>query len=525
MEDKMTLRFRYCLASLIFAVAVSGGAYSQQKNKDQRAAAPSKTDSADENKSAELKKKKTILSQKSIVATMMDSGYDIKKTLIDYRGINSGLLMYEAKYDTYFFGSGLTMKSAAPDSRGSFFQGTSITAQNITVGFEQGFETGTAMRAMLGSTASNMKGAALGGGMGYQTALSVQIAQELLKNCFGLTDRLTKKKIANLTKIGRDVTRMKLAGVLIEAVVGYYNSAIADENLKTAEIGLKSTTDIKNLIERKQNLGLSEPEEVMDWSGRVLIGKNNLERAKKYVFDSKQNMITMLNLKAEVDDIEIDRALVTDAPSISVSQALADAYAKRVDWNATKILLKNAEMDYDIASNETLPSFKLKLGAGLKDASTSSFSNTFQFTHPEYSAGFEVVYPLGNHLADTKLRDARLALKKEKINTESMEKKIRDEVVSIVKQCEVDYTIYQQTKKAREYFQNCYNQMLVKFGRGQYNSLYIKQALDGYMAARQGELMALVAYNVSLLKRDVARNVIFENLNVDIDTLLKRAEN
>ncbi|MCP4136574.1 MAG: hypothetical protein GY754_36730, partial [bacterium] len=87
------------------------------------------------------------------------------------------------------------------------------------------------------------------------------------------------------------------------------------------------------------------------------------------------------------------------------------------------------------------------------------------------------------------------------------------------------YKIYDQTKKSRRYAQNYYGQVLQKFKRGRYSAVQLKLALDAYIQARYAELKSLVDYNIALIRRDFSRNIIFENLGIDIDGILKRIEN
>jgi hypothetical protein len=98
-------------------------------------------------------------------------------------------------------------------------------------------------------------------------------------------------------------------------------------------------------------------------------------------------------------------------------------------------------------------------------------------------------------------------------------------VKSIVKECSVNFKVYEQTKKSREFAQNYYYQVYQKFRRGRYSALQLKLALDSFIISRREELKSLVDYNIALLKRDFSRNVIFDNLGIDIDSILKSLEN
>ncbi len=71
-----------------------------------------------------------------------------------------------------------------------------------------------------------------------------------------------------------------------------------------------------------------------------------------------------------------------------------------------------------------------------------------------------------------------------------------------------------------EFSKKYYTQVLKKFKQGRYDAIRLKLSLDNYVNLRQQELKALVDYNIVLLRRDLARNVIFEKYNIDINSIL-----
>ena len=201
-----------------------------------------------------------------------------------------------------------------------------------------------------------------------------------------------------------------------------------------------------------------------------------------------------------------------------------DAFIKRYDWNNLRAKLKNAKLDYKIARNKELPSLKLKFSMGSTDYD-EKFENTFDDFNQEYYAGLEFSYPLGNTGAAAYLRSSRLNLMKHQVEVKQLEKKIKDQLLSLVKECSVTHKVYTQTKKSREYKQKYYYQVLMKFKRGRFTALQLKLALDAYILSRSDELRSLVGYNLAILRRDHARNVTFEKYNIPIDSILKRIEN
>lgn len=478
-------------------------------------------------------RRKIILTVHRVVELLLRSNTDVKKALLEYRSASHGLLMYEARYDPLVAGSVEYAHGRNPDPTVAMTQGQSSDSVRYQIGLQKGFNTGTTLNAGVTGSVQKITGAGLPvtdvttylmdknlGGMRYQTGVTVQLTQELLRNSFGMSERLSSKKLAASARAAKEGIRMKLAALLADAVVGYWNVAIAEENLRTSREGLTNTEAIRDLIGRKARLGLAEGDEVLDWDSRVLQGRNSRDRADKLLFDARLTMMRTLNLDPSLE-IEVGATFREDPPSVKVEEALHDAFTMRSDWKAIQALIAAAEAEYRIAESEALPSLRLKAAAGSVDVDRRSYPGTLNNVNPVFSTGMEMTYPLGNSAAETRLKEARLSLSREKLNAQALEKQIRDEVVSAVKQCETDYEIFRRTRRAREYAVAYYQQVLAKFRQGRYSVLQLKLALDAYLTARYAELQSLVAYNVSLLRRDVVRNTVFRDLGIDIDGVLR----
>ena len=485
---------------------------------------------------AEIRKdEKLKLTLDRVLQYLLMQNLDIKKAFLEYRASDTDLRRYQAMYDTHTYGrAGYGTARTPSENPMSTFQGTETTQKNYEVGLSRRFTTGTTLQLSLSGLYQNIKGAGIAvpppigaidmGGEGYQSAVMVKLSQEILKNSFGINDRLNERMIANAAEIRRRAVKQYLSNLLVQALIGYWNVAVAEETLATTRINLESTTEIRNLIGRKLGLGLAEREELLDWNGKVLQSKNYFDLTGKAVYDARLAVLRILNLDGNTD-FELGQTFSTKAPDIPLERAMHDALLKRVDLANQRTLVQNAELEYRAAAHNELPSLKLNLGAGTVDYSRDAYSKTFNDVNRQYSAGFEVTYPLGNSEADARMRNARVNYQKAALDLEKLEKEVRDEVDSAVKQCAVLYQVYVQTKEAREYQMNYYNGVLRKFRLGRYSAIQLKLALDGYIQARQAELKSLVDYNVSLLQRDLARNVIFENYGIDVDSVLGRVKN
>jgi len=466
-----------------------------------------------------------------VVQYLLKQNLDVKKAVLDYKIANSELLRYRSRYDTDLYGKTYYSSSRkAPEDPSARFQGSETISNTYEVGASRNFSTGTRIKLAVNSLYQNVKGAEISlgsqgtinlGGEGYQSEVAVSLSQELLKNPFGINDRLNEEIIGNSSEIQKRLVKHYLASLLVEALVGYWNVSVAEQSLETARIGYKSTVTIRDLVERKRYLGLSEREELLDWNSKVFQSKNNLDIAEKNLYEARLAVIRILNLKSGTD-FDIGTIFQTTPPEISFEQAMKDAFAKRVDIRNQRDLLDNSKLEYRIASNSVFPSMQLNLSAGNKDYSRESYDKTFDDLNRQWSVGVEMTYPLGNTDAEVKVRDAVIKNKRNEIELKNLEHTVRDEIDMAIRNCGVYFSVYQQTKKSKNFSKKYYYQVLRRFRLGKYDSVQLKLALDSYIAMRQSELKSLVDYNVALLRRDLSRYVIFENFNIDIDTIMER---
>ncbi len=473
--------------------------------------------------------KKLKLNLKKVLNLVIKNNLDVKKTLLDYKASTVELNKYQSRFSyNLFLKPNYTSTENPSENPSSTFSGTGSNTYNVETGVSKKLRTGTEISIGLNSLYQNISGAEINtgdmnidmGGKGYQSGFVVSIRQDILKNIFGINDQRREKIISNASKMQKQFVKLNLANLLVEALIGYWNVLLSEENLNTVKSNLESTISIRNLIKRKQSLGLSEKEELLDWDSKVLQGRNMVEIAEKSLYDAKRAVLRTLDLD-ESTVFDIVKNFKTTEPEVSLEHAIKDAFLKRVDLINQKTLLKNSEFECEIASNNLDPSLTLNLSAGNIDYSTDNFSNTFNDVNKQWSIGLELTYPLGNKEAKTKMDEAIMNHKKNQIELKRIEKEIRDEIDSLVKQCDVMFSVYKRTKKSMDYSKNYYHQVLKKFKQGRYDAVNLKLSLDNYINLRQEELKALVDYNIILLRRDLARNVIFENYNINIDSILK----
>jgi len=82
--------------------------------------------------------------------------------------------------------------------------------------------------------------------------------------------------------------------------------------------------------------------------------------------------------------------------------------------------------------------------------------------------------------------------------------------------------LYLKAKEAREQAEIYYRKMSANLRRGRFTASTVREALDALIMSREGELKALVYFNVSLLQFEVSKNQLFETYKIDVEKYIPK---
>lgn len=358
----------------------------------------------------------------------------------------------------------------------------------------------------------------------HKPNLYVMIQQELLKNSFGVTDRKTELMLENASAAQRDYLINLLSQLVVSALVDYWQVTIQKSALENAELSERSTANVRNIVARNIRFGLAELFDLNQYNALLASAEAQTAIAKQQLEDATRKLLRTVNMPPETK-VEGITNLIDTLPEIDEEAAVQEAFSKRVDYKNVLREIEMAQLELDMAENNALPSltasFQL-MSQGQDTGFGSSWSEVPQLTYPAYTIGIKMSYPLWDKEIKTRERNANFKLKQAKIKKESMRQEIRDEVVSRSRQVKMFHEVLAKSREARKEADLFYARILRRIRQGKFNSVAMKNALDNMTMTRQKELEALVQYNVALLQLDLAKNVIFERYNVDIDSILAK---
>lgn len=457
---------------------------------------------------------------------LRSASYDVKMSDTEY-------LDYMGRFAIQLSAETLYSDQKAPASGlSSSFGGSESNQFDATVSISKLFSTGTLVSGGLTESLYDQNDQAIPGFKDYtdpafhKPVLFFSIQQELLRNVFGYGDRQNLKILEGMSKIQRRQIIDQLSGLVVNTLVQYWQVLIEKSAVKNAELELKSTRQIRNIVAKNVRIGLAEEFDLNQYEALVAAAKSKLALARHNHSAAVRDLLRLINMPADTK-IEGVTELSDHLPELNYEEARKSAFEKRVDYRNALEQVEIAQWNIDLARNMALPSVTANFSIsamGQSDVVSTALDEVLSFQYPAWSAGVKVSVPLGDTSSEARIRNAEYKLAQAKIRLEELKKELVDDVKNRFEQVRLYHDILKNNRIFLRQTEAHYRKLLKRVRSGRFNSIAVKGALDNRISARQQELQALVQYNIALLRFDLAKNEIFEKYNINIEELLKKVK-
>ena len=283
---------------------------------------------------------------------------------------------------------------------------------------------------------------------------------------------------------------------------------------------------VRNIIAQNVRIGLAERFDLNYYNSLVASSEARKVQAQQQYRDSLRNLLQTLNLD---DNIRVDGTAVLSGslPEVNRDLALKIAYAKRADYLNARLAMKNAQLSLDMYENQGMPSMTAELNVSSlaqQQNAGEAYSDASSASYPSWEAKVTFTYPLDDQEQKTNVRDAEFRLKQAKLQYDKYHRVVRDDITAKIEHIDTYYRIYNKAKEITRQSETYYRRLLANLRRGRFTAAVVKNGLDAMVESRQRELEALVQFNVSLLKFDLAKNELFDKYNVDVNKYIPRSK-
>jgi len=459
--------------------------------------------------------------------------HDLLAAAYDVAMVDTAYNQFQKKFAPVLSANAGASYAQLPSSQSTFY-GKKATQVGAGVGIYKNFSSGTTVAAgykheYLSKKMSDSFGSQLFSGMSgpthpHKPEIYLMVQQELLKNSFGINDRKIDKILKNAMTMQKEAMIMLLSMVVVNVVSDYWTTVIAKVSLENAGLQVRETKKVRDITARNARYGLADDFQLNLYNAMLAGAEAKLLMARTQYRQSLRSFLSTINMDESLD-VTGTAVFSNRYQPVDVEEALKTAYEKRADYRAAVMQLENAKMSLEMAKNNSLPSLNAVVQGKVSGENNSfggSYGDIMQFKYPAIQGNLQMSYPIGDKEVYATERNARFKVKQSEIELDKIKRGVRDNILESTDYIEATFQCYQKAVEARKQSELAYQGMLRDLRLGRLNSAIVKNTLDALIATRDAELSSVVGYNQSVLFFDVARNILFEKYNIDVDKYIPK---
>jgi outer membrane protein TolC len=225
---------------------------------------------------------------------------------------------------------------------------------------------------------------------------------------------------------------------------------------------------------------------------------------------------------------------------MALDEALVTAMENRPELRASRIGLKNQELNVTYAKNQLLPGLNLTASywspgvsgeqiiylnnnpltgiiiGRIPGGSSAAMKDAFNFKYQNWSVGLTLTLPMNNFLSRAMYTQAKLNMEQSLLNLKSQEQQIFLEIKNAVRAVETNYKRTQAYRVARELAEQKLAAEEEKLKVGLSTNYMVLQYQRDLSTARSTELRAIVDYNLSTAALDRALGLSLKNKDMKV---------
>lgn len=384
----------------------------------------------------------------------------------------------------------------------------------------------------------------------YGSTLTLNFTQPLLKN-FGF--KMSRREIIvakNNRGISEENFKRSLQDTIYSVEEAYWNLVYSIEILKVRKQSLKLAQDLLEKNKRAVEVGTLAPIEILSAKEQVATREADILEAEASAKNNEDILNTIINLAVE-EGADLLKIIPIDKPAyekteVNLNEALLIAMENRPDLNATRIDLKNKEINLSYSRNQLLPDLSLQAsywspgitGDQIRYLNDNAFSgiivgtipgspsdalkDAFNFKYKNWSVGLTLSIPLNTFISRATYVQSRVNLEQAMLRLKNQEQQIFLEIKNTVRAVQTNYKRVQSYKVARELAEKKLEAEEEKLRVGLSTNYFVLQYQRDLATAQTMELKAIIDYNLSSALLNRALGTSLKEKNISISKILEQ---
>jgi outer membrane protein TolC len=359
-----------------------------------------------------------------------------------------------------------------------------------------------------------------------RSGLSLSLSQPLLRD-FATDGARANVDLSRTNRVIAD-TRLQETVVQTTAAVktAYWNLVSARANVDARRAALALAEELVRVNKAKVDVGQSPPIDLVSAQAEVASNQEQLIVAETGVKQSEDRLRLLIFDAAKRDtwNIQIEPS---DAPPIAtvnldMDEAVTNAIRNRADLARARRETENAQTSLRLASNQKLPDVRVNasyqasglggtevlraggfpgtiVGPGQVTSFSSVLDQLFRSNYPTWAVGVSVSYPIGQSSEEAIHARSVLEAQQAEHRVRSGEARAIQQVRDAGWKVEMNGRRVETARLSRELAEQRRDVEQKRFEVGMSTSFLVIQAQRDLAQARQNELSAVLAYDLSLV--------------------------
>jgi outer membrane protein len=359
-----------------------------------------------------------------------------------------------------------------------------------------------------------------------RSGLSLSVSQPLFRDLF--TDAARTNVVLSRTNRAIADTRLRESVVHTTAAVksAYWNLVSARANVDARRAALLLAEELVRVNKAKVDVGQSPPIDLVSAQAEVASNQEQLIVAETSVKQAEDRLRLLIfdAARRDVWNVQIEPS---DAPpagmtAIDVEAAVTNGLRDRADLERARKDIENANTTLRLAGNQKLPDVRLNanyqanglggtevlrtggfpgtiLGSGQVISFGTILDQLLRSDYPTWAVGVSVSYPIGQSADEANQVRGRLETRQAEQRMKSAEAKVIQQVRDAAWKVQMNARRLETARAVSELAEQRRDVEQKRFDVGMSTSFLVIQAQRDLAQARQNELSAVLAYDLSLV--------------------------
>jgi outer membrane protein len=272
------------------------------------------------------------------------------------------------------FTTGVNWSRASIPVNNPFLSGTGTTSvpiltnynSNYNFGYSQGFHTGTAVSIAFDNNRSSTTSTQQLFNPAVQSTMTFTVTQPLLRGFGILPNTRFIIEAKNTVKVADSIFAQQVITTVSQVMTDYWELVFARENVKVEEAAVAVSTKLYGDNKKQLEIGTMAPLDVLTAESQLATDQQNLIVAQTNKLQQETILLVAITknpLAGNLAGVEIVPTTPISNPdvieSLSLPDAVAEAWRKRPEIQQADLNLKNAGIEVKATRNALLPQMNI----------------------------------------------------------------------------------------------------------------------------------------------------------------------